>query len=271
MKKQSSEPPTAPPDTPAQSEGAATIARVPWHPLLGVVFVIAWFFVAQALASLLVIIYPALHHWTSAHSDDWLNNSVTGQFAFTLLAYGLSLAGIYVFLKLFKTNWRIIGLRRPRARDPVYGIVAWVFYFVVYLVVVAIASHYIPGLNINQKQQIGFNSVHGSYQLVLTFVSLVVLPPIAEETMVRGFLYSSLKKGLPTALAVIITSLIFASAHLPEGGAAGPLYIGAIDTFILSLAAIYLREKTGSLWAGITLHAFKNGVAFVTLFLLASR
>jgi membrane protease YdiL (CAAX protease family) len=68
--------------------------------------------------------------------------------------------------------------------------------------------------------------------------------------------------------AVILTSLIFASAHLPEGGAAGLLYIAALDTFILSLVLIYLREKTGGLWASITLHAIKNGIAFVALFVL---
>ena len=86
--------------------------------------------------------------------------------------------------------------------------------------------------------------------------------------MVRGFLYSSFKKGLPTAAAVIVTSAIFASAHLPEGGGGGLLWIAAVDTFILSLVLIYLREKTGALWASMTLHALKNGVAFVALFAL---
>jgi hypothetical protein len=102
----------------------------------------------------------------------------------------------------------------------------------------------------------------------MTFISLVVLPPIVEEIMVRGFLYSTLKKAMPTVAAVLLTSAIFASAHLPEGGAAGPLYIAALDTFVLSLVLIYLREKTGSLWASITLHAAKNGVAFTVLFVL---
>lgn len=247
------------------------VPSVPWHPVLGVAFVILLFILTQILASLLILIYPGLRHWHWSRTVTWLDNAVTAQFGLVALAYGLSIAGIYLFLKLFKTGWRIIGLRRPRVLDPVYGLVGWVVYFVVYLMIVAIASKYIPGLNVNQKQQIGFNSVHGSRELLLTFISLVILPPLAEEIMVRGFLYSSLKKGLPTAGAVIVTSLLFASAHLPEGGAAGPLYIAAIDTFLLSLAAIYLREKTGRLWAGMTLHALKNGVAFVALFVLAAR
>ncbi len=86
--------------------------------------------------------------------------------------------------------------------------------------------------------------------------------------MVRGFLYSTLKKAMPLFGAVVLTSAIFASAHLPEGGAAGPLWIGALDTFVLSLFLIYLREKTNGLWASMTLHAVKNGVAFVALFVL---
>ncbi len=113
--------------------------------------------------------------------------------------------------------------------------------------------------------------MHGSGPLILTFISLVILPPLAEEIMVRGFLYSSLKKAMPVAWAVIATSAIFAAAHLPEGGAAGPLYIAALDTFVLSLVLIYLREKTGSLWSSITLHMIKNGVAFVALFILHVR
>ena len=245
------------------------IPRVPWNPWLGIIFIILLFFVAQAAATLLILIYPeALHHWSRAQASDWLSNSVTAQFIYILLAEGLSLGGVYLFLKLYRVNWGTIGLRRLRARDPVYGVVAWVFYFVAYLIVIGILTHYIPSLNINQQQQIGFTSVHGTAQLVLTFMSLVILPPLAEEIMVRGFLYGTLKKCMPTFMAVILTSAIFASAHLPEGGAAGPLYIAAIDTFILSLALIYLREKTHSLWAGITLHALKNGIAFVSLFLL---
>jgi membrane protease YdiL (CAAX protease family) len=73
---------------------------------------------------------------------------------------------------------------------------------------------------------------------------------------------------MPVLSAALLTSAIFAAAHLPEGGSGGPLYIAAIDTFILSLVLIYLRIKTGNLWASITLHALKNGVAFVALFVL---
>lgn len=257
--------------TKPQAPETPKIPLVPWKPWLGVLFIIVLYYAAQIAAGILISIYPGLQHWSHSHAFDWLNNSVGAQFVFILLAEVLSIGGIYLFLKHYRLGFASIGLKKPRWKDLGNGLLAVPVYFVLYLVIVGLVSHFVPSLDINQEQQIGFNNVSGALPLMLTFISLVILPPIAEEIMVRGFLYSTLKKALPTIAAVIITSLLFAGAHLPEGGPSGPLYIAALDTFILSLVLIYLREKTGSLWASITLHAVKNGVAFLALFVFHAR
>jgi membrane protease YdiL (CAAX protease family) len=141
-------------------------------------------------------------------------------------------------------------------------------YLLLYFVALSIITRFVPHLNVNQKQQLGFNNPAGATQLILTFISLVVLPPIAEEIIFRGLIYTSLKKKLPIWLAAIVTCGLFAAGHLSEGGSSGPLYIAAIDTFSLSLVLIYIREKTGRLYAGMTLHALKNCIAFIALFAL---
>lgn len=242
------------------------VPRVRWNPALGLVFIVVVFFVSQFFGGVLVSVYPWLKHWSQAQANDWLNNSVAAQFIFILLAESFVIGAIYWFLKRQQLSLAIIGLKRPRWEDLGYGLLAVPAYYVLYLVTVGLISHFVTGLNVNQQQDIGFNNVHGALPLVLTFISLVVLPPLAEEIMVRGFLYSTLKTLMRPLLAVVVTSGAFAAAHLPEGGAAGPLYIAALDTFILSLVLIYLREKTGSLWSSITLHATKNGVAYLALF-----
>ncbi len=246
----------------------ATVPKVPWSPWLGLGFVIVLYYASQLAGGILVSIYPWLKHWSTSQATDWLTNSVTAQFIFILLAEVSTVGAIYLFLQRRRLSMAMIGFKRPRWRDLAYGLMGVPIYYLLYLVAVGVASHLIPSLNVSQQQDIGFTNVHGAAELIMTFISLVVLPPLAEEIMVRGFLYSSLKKALPTVWAVIITSLLFASAHLPEGGSAGPLYIAGLDTFILSLVLIYLREKTGSLWGSITLHAIKNGVAFAALFAL---
>ena len=240
---------------------------VPWKPVVGLLFVVAIYFFSQVVGSLVAYIYPLLKHWTKEQATSWLTNSVVAQFLYVLVAELVVIACVYGFLRLYKRDWSLIGLVRLRWRDVAYGLVAVIPYYIIYLIAVSVVSKLIPSLNVQQQQQIGFTNIHGALPLVLTFISLVILPPLTEEILIRGFLYSSLKKGLPLLWAALITSLVFAVAHLPEGGAAGPLYIAAIDTFILSLVLIYLREKTGSLWSSITLHAVKNGVAFLALFI----
>lgn len=245
-----------------------TRAVVPWNAWLGVFFVLAVFFGSQLLIGVLISFYPLANNWNQDQTDAWLSDSIPAQFMFILAAEALMVWALYWFLRHYKTPWSAIGLRRPKVSDVFYGIAGFVPYFVLYVIAVSIVSALVPGLDVDQEQQIGFNNATGAIALIMTFISLVVLPPIVEELMVRGFLYSTFKKVFPIILAAIATSLVFAAAHLPAGGPAGPLYIAAIDTFVLSLVLIYLREKTGGLWASITLHAIKNGIAFVSLFIL---
>lgn len=250
----------------AQTEVAVPI--VPWRMPTGVIFVIASFFIAQIVGGVLLSIYPAFRHWTSSQANDWLAGSIPAQFIYMLLVDGFILLAVWYLLKRYRRSWRLIGLKRPRWRDPAYGVAALPLYFLLYAMGVTLVGELYKGLNVSQQQNIGFSGAHGGLDLALTFVSLVVLPPLTEEILVRGVLYSSLKKVMTFVWATLITSLIFAAAHLPEGGAAGPLWIAFIDTFVLSLVLCWLREKTGTLWPGITLHAIKNCIAFLALFVI---
>lgn len=248
----------------AQVSSPKTKAR--WNALVGVVLAVLIFFVAQLISGVLLSYYRYPRHWTNAQLLNWLNNSINAQFLFILIAESLIVLGVYLFVRRYKDGLRTIGIRRPRWSDPLYGLMGLPIYLGIYLVAYVIIKHLVPGLNVNEKQQLGFNNISGAREMILTFISLVILPPIGEEILFRGFLYSSLKKNLPIVVAVLGTCAIFAIGHLPEGGSAGPLYIAAIDTFVLSLVLIYLREKTGGLWASMTLHGLKNCIAFAALY-----
>lgn len=236
-------------------------------PWLAIPFAVIVFFGSQIISSIVLSIYPLLMDWSGTRAVDWLNNSIVAQFLFMVLAESMVVGAAYWFVKRY-INFKEIGLRRPKWTDLLSGLIGLPAYLVLYFFAVNIVQYFYPTLNTNQKQQIGFNGAHGGLEIVLTFISLVILPPIAEEILFRGLIYSSLKKLVPLLWAVIGTSLLFALGHLPEGGSAGPLYIAGIDTFCLSLVLIYLREKTGGLYASMTLHALKNFIAFVALFAL---
>ena len=239
--------------------------------ILALLTTVLLFFVTQAIGAVSLGIVPLLHHWSQTQANNWINNSVAAQFVYVLIADGLLIAGVFFALKAFRWSLRDIGLRRPRLGNIMAGIAIVIPYYVVYYAIIRLLMLVIPSFNVGQQQQIGFTSVHGGLALVLTFVSLVVIPPLAEEIAMRGFLYTGLRKWLPRILAGLAVSAVFGAAHLAEGGASGPLWVGAIDTFTLSLFLVYLREKTGNLWAGIVLHAMKNGLAFFVLFIIGGR
>ncbi len=237
---------------------------------MAVVYTLAAFLFAQLAGSVAVIIYPHVQGWSRARSEDWLNHSTVAQFWFVLATETVAFAAIWWFVRLRKSSLPAIGWRWPRLRDPGYALAGYLVYFLAYILLLTAAKQIIPSLNLDQKQDLGFSSPVGGLNMALTFVSLVVLPPVVEETMFRGFVYTGLRGKLRPIGAALITSVVFASLHLEFGNGAPLLWVAAIDTFTLSLVLCYLREKTGGLWPGICLHALKNLVAFVTLYLIAA-
>lgn len=227
--------------------------------------------VVPVVAAIAVAAYPYAHGWSGKQISDWLSSSISAQFFYFLTAEALTVAVIFGLLKWFRWSWRTIGLVRPRWHHLLVGVAAAVPYYALYIGIVTVVSLLVPGFDQNQKQEIGFESANGVAALTLTFFSLVILPPIAEEITMRGFLYTGLRKWLPRIAAALLVSALFGAAHLAEGGAAGPLWVGALDTFALSLVLVSLRELTGNLWAGIVLHMTKNFVAFMALFIFAGR
>ncbi len=237
-----------------------------YGPWAAVIITVGIYFGSQISAGVLLAVIPGLLRWTPKHADAWLNDNVWAQFLFVAIAETLALWLVYKFLKHRQAGFRDIGLDKPKLGYIFRALTGFGLYFVLYIVGLIIATKLWPGLNTDQKQELGFNTATKGIDLLPIFISLVILPPIAEEIVMRGFLYSGLKTKLTVGLSALITSALFAAAHLGEGGKSGLLWIAAIDTFILSVVLCYVREKTGSLWPGIGIHMIKNGLAFVLLF-----
>lgn len=256
--------------TPAKLIEADKPKKLTWTPFVAVVFVLVLYFLTQIVAGLLISIYPAFQHWNGQQTTQWLNSSVPAQFWYMLLVEAATLGGLWWFLRRHRSNFRALGLtRRPKLIDPLLSAGGFVAYIAVYISLVVIMSQLVPSLNINQAQDVGFSSATGAIALILTFISLVILPPVTEEILMRGFLFTSLRRKMPFIVSAVLTSVIFASGHLTGGEQGAPLlWIAFIDTFVLSIVLCYLRERTGRLWASIGVHMIKNSVAFVSLFLL---
>lgn len=225
---------------------------------------LAIFFLGQFLGVVLSVLIPVVGGWNDQQTTTWFK-STQGVFVYIACVEAFTVGLLAWFAHRRQITFRDLGINNPRIKHVGYALLGFGLYFISYIVFIVIVRKLFPGLNIDQEQEIGFDTSVQGQQLILVFISLAILPPIAEELLMRGFLFTGLRKRLTFTHATIITSFLFAIAHLPAGKG-GLLWVGAIDTFILSIALCYLREITGSLWPSIGVHMIKNAVAFVVLF-----
>ena len=240
----------------------------PWGPFRAVLGAVISFFMAQEAASFFLSLYVQTRGWTQGQINHWAQQAST-KFIYYFMVEALTIAIIWLFVKgmPLRVVCKALGLIRPRLKDAGYVFLGFVTYYGLYFISLAISSAFIS-IDLNQKQDIGFATTHTSLlSLILIFISLVVLPPIVEEIVFRGFLFRGLRRSLNPVVAALITSVLFAIPHSWQSTDGTTLWNAAIDTFSLSLVLCYLREKTGALWAGMGVHAIKNAIAFAALFI----
>jgi uncharacterized protein len=96
--------------------------------------------------------------------------------------------------------------------------------------------------------------------VILMAVAAVIVAPLAEEVVFRGYLYPAAKRFCGPVGAILFSSLVFAAAH-------GNV-VALLPLFVLAVLLCLLYELTGSIWASISVHFLFNA-ATVTLQLLA--
>jgi len=105
------------------------------------------------------------------------------------------------------------------------------------------------------------------FYFAITIITIVIITPLVEETLFRGFLQSFIRRHIGSKQAILVTSTCFALFHYsPEQGLGNIPIVGTL--FVLALFLGYLYEKQGSLFASISLHALFNGISILNLYFL---
>ena len=240
-----------------------------WGPLAAVLMVMVTFLFIPVLAQIQVSFYPTLLGWDNATAEDWVLNSTSANFFYVLLTEILTFAVLYGFTAFKHVSFRVAtALGKPKWRDIGHAFMGFFIYFFLFFVVMLVVQ-FIPAIDTDQEQALGFTRGISGTELAMAFVSLVVLPPIVEEIMFRGFFYGTLRSNkVKKWTAMIITSVLFGSLHLFGAAEGGLLWIAFIDTFILSMVMCHFRERNGTIWSTIGIHALKNGFVFLNLFII---
>ena len=224
-------------------------------------FLICWtiiilFFTQLALSFIFVIFFD---DYTTSASLATLYNA---------LCYAISLfLLIFVPWKLFRTskpNRENLGLKNlPTFIDLGLAPIGFIAYYLLSSLLITIFSLF-PWFNVAEAQDVGFNFLATTPDYIIAFISLVIIAPVAEEIIFRGWLYDRLRTKLPPKislfLAIILVSAVFGLMH-------GQWNVG-INTFAMSIVLCLIREITGTIYSGIILHSIKNALAFYLVFIL---
>ena len=116
-----------------------------------------------------------------------------------------------------------------------------------------------PWFNANESQDVGFQYLAAGPDRLIAVISLVFVAPLAEEIIMRGWLYGKMRSRTKWWIAMILTSIVFAFLH-------GQWNV-AVTVFALSLILCSMREITGTIWSGVLLHMLSNGIAFYLLYI----
>lgn len=95
---------------------------------------------------------------------------------------------------------------------------------------------------------------HG-WPLWTAYAAVALLPALLEEIAFRGVVLGRLQRLLSAREALVIQAMLFSVIHL--------LPLIFVSHFLLGLGLGLLRQRSGSLWPGIVVHAAWNALALV--------
>jgi membrane protease YdiL (CAAX protease family) len=137
-------------------------------------------------------------------------------------------------------------------RAACYGLVAALpaIYFVHSL------SFHFSGTEAQPQPLLQFLAEHaGLHDRLLLVLTAIVIAPISEELIFRGYIFGVLRRYAGRWWALVISASVFAAIHAHIPSLAG--------LFVLAVALTLVYEGTGSLWASILMHALFNSITVI--------
>jgi len=229
-----------------------------WALVIGIVTLTVVMTVGFGLAALdLMAMSGGSDTPTAAELQAQLMASLEDRFALITVVQTLVMIAMVWFLTRAKD-----GLTRTRmlALEPI-GIRRLLFWVAVTIGGVFLLSE-IPMLLFDFGQETALDWLTLLQPAWLAVLLLVVLAPLSEELLFRGFIFGGLAPSVVGPIgAIVLSSAIFAVIHVQ--------YSWLIMTQIFIYGCVFgvVRWRSGSLWPPMIAHGLINGLAAVMFFL----
>ena len=217
---------------------------------------LGWALFAVAIGLFAAVIYTLI--WMLTH-ELRIPNAEDAAFATAtaIMASAVALAVLVIAVKIRKFTLRdyfaLNGIPRP---DLVLGIAC--------LTVVIVgfgAMESLLGIDGGSKSvEETYRAARLAGMLPLLWLAMMVVAPITEELLFRGFLHRSWARswlGVPGT--IVLTSALWAALHQQYNS------IGILCIFLMGLIFGWARQRSGSTALTIVLHALNNLIAMIVI------
>jgi CAAX protease family protein len=276
----SHEPPSAPSDEPASalSESQAPLPpvhfafripedlRVPWDWIDLLLLVLVAFFGTFAISVVLVLIFA---RFGIAPSQLRGSPAEAGLFAIAnqaFLSLGLlAYLAVQIRLRVRAPFWRTVGWRRLEMPQMSRGF-AYLF-FITSGFLFSMFIQYASGL-VHPKGKLPIEAFFQDRRSATLLMLLsVLLAPVFEETIFRGYIYPVVARSFGVTKSIIATGTLFGLLHAPQLWG-GWEQIGLL--VLVGIAFTYARAVTRTVVASYLLHVSYNSFLLVA-FLIGSH
>jgi membrane protease YdiL (CAAX protease family) len=187
-------------------------------------------------------------------------NSTLGMLALLVLSvviYGAIIVAIIAFAHWRGgQSWRELVAWRPLA----VGIGdRWLWAIIIAATLYSLAAPFFLS-RFDQQSHLAFKLPSDLAASLILVTLAVVVAPVTEELLFRGWIYTGLRHRLGVWPALILSSAMFALAHYED------THFYALAVFPIGLALGGMRERAGSIKAPILFHAFYNLTAVLLPF-----
>jgi membrane protease YdiL (CAAX protease family) len=248
--------------------------QITWFWVHGLVFALFILITLSIVPVILVLKYAPHQRLTDKQLQEFLVSQPIVTIGSTVIVYGLLLFFLYMTLAVLREKpfWKSLGWRKiqPRLAELPKNPVVYFFAGGALSLLVAIATSVLK-----TPENTPIEQVFHHRKTALLFLSVAVLvAPLVEETIFRGYLYplfvriiSAILRGLgfedAPALrsgifsSVLLTGILFGLMHGPQLGGAKSLILVLI---IVGIVFTVVRAETGSTFASFMMHLGYNSL-----------
>jgi membrane protease YdiL (CAAX protease family) len=235
--------------------------RVSWSWPHLIIFIFFGFASLMVVQLGFVFYVSANRHLSAVQVQRVFENSPQLLVETNVLWYALLFLFLYVTLAVLRDVpfWRSLGWRKLNANPTAGTASGWMYFFsgCGLAIFVALASY-----NMKDTEHLPIQEIFKNRSGAMLLMAMAVLvAPLVEETVFRGYLYPLFAKSLGVLPGILITGVLFGLMH---GSQLGWTWRLVLLLTLVGVIFTFARARTGTVLASFLLHLGYNSMIALT-------